>query len=29
MKFKKSSSTVERERPLGGVARKSRKKALG
>jgi hypothetical protein len=29
MSFKKSSSRVERESPLGGVARKAREKALG
>jgi hypothetical protein len=29
MSFKKSSSKVKREHPLGGVARKAREKALG
>jgi hypothetical protein len=29
MSFKKSSSRVERERPLSGVARKARGEALG
>jgi hypothetical protein len=29
MSFKKSSSRVERERPLGGVARKAREKGFG
>jgi hypothetical protein len=29
MSFKKSSSKVERECPLGGVARQAREKALG
>jgi hypothetical protein len=29
MSFKKSSSRVERERPLGGVARQAREKDLG
>jgi hypothetical protein len=29
MSFKKSSSKVERERPLGGVVRQARENALG